>query len=357
MSGFKKILLSGLAAFFVTTAQAQDAPRPTVGTDGTIQGTLSTVPMSDYLSPEAKVQLTERLRITPAAPGADVDAFRKRSDDMAKASLDAWLKTYPSKLTSTKIAGVHVDVVEPEAGIDPANKKRVLINAHMGGFVTGAKYGGMLEAVPLAGRGRIKVIALDYRLAPEAKYPAATDDMEAVYREVLKTTKPEHIGIYGCSAGGTLVAQSLAAFQKKGIPLPGAAGIFCSGAMPTFWYGGDSGSVTPFMNGNNPQKANIVAATRGYFEGTEMNDPLVTPGLYPEVLAKFPPTLVLAGTRDIAMSNAIMTHTRLLQAGVRAELFIQEGMGHGHFFSFPGTPEANTAYDVIWSFFDRHLKR
>ena len=101
----------------------------------------------------------------------------------------------------------------------------------------------------------------------------------------------------------------------------------------------------------------LVAATRGYFAGVALNDPLVTPGLFPDVLAAFPPTLVLTGTRDISMSNALMTHTKLLQAGVRAELFVQEGLGHGHFFSFPGTPESAAAYDVIWSFFDRHLKR
>jgi fermentation-respiration switch protein FrsA (DUF1100 family) len=56
------------------------------------------------------------------------------------------------------------------------------------------------------------------------------------------------------------------------------------------------------------------------------------------------------------MSNALVTHTRLLQAGVDARLFVQEGLGHGHFFAFPGTPESAIAYDVIWQFFDRRLK-
>ncbi|MBL8630458.1 MAG: alpha/beta hydrolase [Rhodospirillaceae bacterium] len=349
------VAVSSIALLCSALSQAQDA-RPTIDADGTVRGALSTVPMSEYLSSEAKAQLIDRIKLAPS-PLADLDAFRKRSDDLAKASLEGWLKIHPAKITSTAIAGVHVDVIEPDAGIDAKNKKRVLINAHMGGFVTGSKYGGQVESVPLAGTGKIKVIAVDYRLAPEAKYPAATEDMEAVYREVLKTTKPQNIGIYGCSAGGTLVAQSMAWFQNKNLPLPGAIGIFCSGAMPTFWYGGDSGAVTPFMNGGVAQRANLVAATRGYFEGVEINDPLVTPGLFPQVLAKFPPTLVVTGTRDIAMSNAVMTHTQLLKAGVRAELFIQEGLGHGHFFSFPGAPESTAAYDVIWSFFDRHLKR
>jgi acetyl esterase/lipase len=349
-----------LYACLTSPALAQPADtepsRPTVDENGTITGGSLSVPISDFLSDEAKARLTERLRIAPG-PMNDLEGFRKRSDDMAKASLEGWQKIYPSTVTSTVIDGVRTDVVVPNAGIDPQNKKRVLINAHQGGFTTGAKYGGALEAIPLAGRGKVKVIAVDYRMAPEHKFPAATEDMEKVYRDALKTTKPENIGIYGCSAGGTLVAQSIAWFQKKNLPLPGAVGIFCSGTMPNFWYGGDSTSVTPFMNANRVPRVSLVAATRGYFDGVDLNDALVTPGLHADVLAKFPPTLVVTGTRDMAMSNAIITHTKLLQAGVTAELFVQEGLGHGHFFTFPTMPESAAAYDVIWSFFDRHLKR
>jgi epsilon-lactone hydrolase len=71
---------------------------------------------------------------------------------------------------------VRTDIDTPESGIDPRNNSRVLINAHMGGFFTGGSYGGQVEAVPLAGRGRTKIIAVDYRLSPETFYrpPAKT---------------------------------------------------------------------------------------------------------------------------------------------------------------------------------------
>jgi hypothetical protein len=52
-----------------------------------------------------------------------------------------------------------------------------------------------------------------------------------------------------------------------------------------------------------------------------------------------------------------MTHTALLEAGVDARLFVEEGLGHGQFFMFPGTPESATAYDIMWNFFDSQLKR
>jgi acetyl esterase/lipase len=340
-------------------AQPPPPARPSVDAAGTVTSAGSvTVPVSDLLSPQARTQLAGRLRAPPPVPaGAGIEAARRASDEAAKLVLDQWLVIHPAQVVSTMIGGVRTDIVTPAAGIDPRNRGRVLIGAHMGGFMSGGRYGGALEAVPLAGRGRIKVIAVDYRLSPENLFPAASEDMEKVYREVLKTTRPERIGIFGCSAGGTLVAQSMAWFLQRKLPLPGAIGIFCSGAMPTFWWGGDSTWLSPLLNASLPSgPARPPNAPRSYFEGIDTNQPLVTPGLFPEVLARFPPTLVVTGTRDVAMSNAIVTHARLLQAGVDARLYVQEGLGHGHFFAFPGTPESEAAYDVIWTFFDDHLK-
>ncbi len=353
-------LASGLLAAPVL---AQETPRPTIDAEGTVHGgNLTTAPMSSFASPEAKAALTKRLALPPGPSQLkDLKGSREYSDGLAKDALDGWLKIYPSKIEDTKIGGVHVHIVTPEGGVAPENKNRVLINAHMGGFVVGSRYGGLQEAVPLAGRGKIKVIAVDYRLAPEFTFPAASEDMEAVYREVLKTAKPANIGIFGCSAGGTLVAQSMAWFLDKKLPLPSAISIQCSGAMPSFWFGGDAQTVTPILNASPPQSAPPASpppgAPRGYFAGVDQKSRLVTPGLYPEVLAQFPPTMIITGTRDIAMSNAIATHTALLKAGVDARLLVNEGLGHGHFFAFPGTPESAITYDVLWKFFDSHLKK
>lgn len=346
-----------IAAVLTTSLAAQDAVRPTVEEDGTIRGTIASIPMSSFLSEEIKAEFTRRLRDSspPSMKDGMAEAI-KRSDEMSKKQLEAWLEIYPSAVEETMIDGVRTHVVTPDSGIAPGNENRVLINAHMGGFIFGGAYGGQLEAVPLAGYAGVKVIAVDYRLAPEHSFPAASEDMEAVYRHVLKTTKPENVGLYGCSAGGTLTAQMIPWLIEKGLPLPGAIGVFCSGAMGTFWFGGDSGSTTPLLNATVPiSREDSRAQSRTYFGDLDVNTPTITPGLFPETLAQYPPTLVVTGTRDIAMSNALITHTELLKADVEAELFIQEGLGHGHFFLFPGSEESATAYKVIWDFFDRRL--
>ena len=83
--------------------------------------------------------------------------------------------------------------------------------------------------MPIAALGRIKVVSLDYRQGPEHRHPAASEDVAAAYRELLKTYRPENIGIYGCSAGGMLAGMSVAWFQRHGLPRPGAVGILCAG--------------------------------------------------------------------------------------------------------------------------------
>src|SRR5258707_1314328 len=91
----------------------------------------------------------------------------------------------------------------------------VLINVHGGGFICFAPPESHSESVPIASVGKIKIVSIDYRQAPEYTFPSASEDVEAVYRELLKTYKPGNIGIYGCSAGGALTAQSMAWFEAK----------------------------------------------------------------------------------------------------------------------------------------------
>src|SRR5207253_2291526 len=115
---------------------------------------------------------------------------------------------YPVNVEEQNIAGVRTDVVTPKDVIALRNRDRVLINLHGGGYscATGGGLAGLVESIPVAGVGKIKVVAIDYRTAPQYHFPAATEDVAAVYRQLLKTHKPENIGMYGCSTGATLTA-------------------------------------------------------------------------------------------------------------------------------------------------------
>jgi acetyl esterase/lipase len=82
----------------------------------------------------------------------------------------------------------------------------------------------------------------------------------------------------------------------------------------------------------------------------------VQPGLSPALLAKFPPTLLITGTRDMTMSSVLASQQLLDKAGVETELRVWEGMWHS-FFSDPELPESQDAYRVMARFFLKHLAR
>ncbi len=95
--------------------------------------------------------------------------------------------------------------------------------------------------------------------------------------------------------------------------------------------------------------------TRGYFTGADVQGPVISPILHPEVVAGFPPTLVITGTRAMDMSPAIVTNNSLLAAGRDSRMIVGEGMGHCYIYS-PQLPESRDAYDAIVGFFKANLQ-
>lgn len=340
-----------------TTAQVDanaSAPAVKVDADGTVHIPPQTVPLSSFLSPEARAYVTNRLLHPDPAPDPDIAKERARIDAHLKPLLDKQKARYPVDMQSVTIAGVPTMVIVPKAGIAPRNQHRVLINLHGGGFSVCAPTCGVIESIPIAGLGKIKVVTVDYRQGPEFKFPAASEDVAKVYAELLKQYKPESIGIFGCSAGGMLTAESVAWFQTHHLPRPGAIGIFCASAGD---FGGDAEFTTPPLDGRMPPPPNAGDGGMhlGYFSGADMHDPMVSPVYSTEVLRQFPPTLILSGTRAFDYSSGINTHNQLTKLGVDAELHLWDGLFHGFFYD-PDVPESRETYDVTVKFFDTHLQ-
>lgn len=95
--------------------------------------------------------------------------------------------------------------------------------------------------------------------------------------------------------------------------------------------------------------------TRGYFDGTAKDDPIISPALHPDIAAKFPPTLLITGTRAMDMSPAIVTNSALIKAKVPSTLIVGEGMGHCYIYN-ADLPEARDAHQAIVDFFKANLK-
>lgn len=347
--------VSGLAAPSGTLA-ASSAPTVTVEPDGTVQVPHETVPPSALLSPAARAYVAQHLQqmqqpfLVEQVNGVPrfMVPFLQRDHAL-----------FAVVLRDTRIGDVHVHVYTPAAGVAARNRSRVLVDLHGGGFSGCWPACAELESIPLAALMRIEVVAIDYREAPRDHFPAASEDVAAVYRVLLQHYPARNIGIYGCSAGGLLTAEAEAWFQTHALPSPGALGIYCSGAGG---FGGDSQYLAnPAGEARMPPSPRagtdpLDIAPLGYFRTIHAGDPLAAPVISASVLTHFPPTLIITADRDFAFSNALYTHEQLVKAGVDAELHVWEGLFHGFFYNVD-VPESRDAFDVMRRFFDRHLGR
>lgn len=351
-------LIAFVGGYIFSRAWTPDMPyeTPTFALDGSVGVPAFELPPSTYMSEEAEQMLRLRALVPASAPDPDEDIEESRAglDEIMSSYVSKMQNRYPVNMEEAIIAGVPVRIFTPKEGaVDP---DRVLINLHGGAFSVCWHSCSILESAPIAAVGGFKVVSVNYRMAPEAAHPAGVEDVTAVYRELMDSYEANHIGIYGCSAGGALTAQAAAWLPGKGLPAPGAIGIFGAGAVP--FQTGDSAYVAAYIDGSFPPPADEgdgrSGLTRGYFEGVDMSDPIISPALHPDVLANFPPTLITTGTRAMDMSPAVYTNSRLIKAGVDSTLIVAEGMGHCYQY-FADWPEAQDAYDITASFFKEKL--
>lgn len=251
-----------------------------------------------------------------------------------------------------ELGGVPVFTFTPK-DLPEANRDRVLLNLHGGGYVLGQGESGTQEAVLMAGIGKFRVIYADYRMAPEFPYPAAVDDAMTVYRELLKTKPAQKIGVFGTSTGGGLSLILGLRAKAEGLPLPAAI------AAGTPWTDltktGDSYFTNEGMD-------NILVsydgwlgdAARLYAGGHDLKDPMLSP-VYGD-MSGFPPTLLTSGTRDLFLSNPARMHLKLREAGVPADLIVFEGISHAQYHMAEDAPETRFHFSELGRFFDAHLQ-
>jgi epsilon-lactone hydrolase len=257
------------------------------------------------------------------------------------------------KVEPTTIGGVKAFIIAPRE-VANGNRERVLVHVHGGGYVLAPGEAGIPEAILMAAFGRIKVISVDYRMPPDFPYPAAMDDAMAVYREVVKTTDPKKIGIFGTSTGGGMTLAMVLRAKQEGLPLPGAI------APATPWSDMTKTGDTYFAN---EMVDNILVSNDGwladaanlYANGHDLKDPMLSP-VYGD-LEGFPPTILTSGTRDLFLSNTVRVHRKLRAAGVVADLIVFEGQSHAQYLFVPDAPEGKEYFIEVNAFFDKHLEK
>ncbi len=288
-------------------------------------------PAPTGLSPEAR-QYLDMLSEFPSAddmPTHDADPAEWKAwvEGIDSVMLEVFSSRIPEDVPISRsdfeIAGVRTHVLTPDSLADPASAP-LYIDIHGGGLMNG---GGDVCAL-MATRGALErdmiTWAPDYRMPPDHLFPAALDDLMAVYRKALAEREPRDIFVAGGSAGGNLAPALLLRAKDEGLPMPVALLLFTPEVDLT-----ESGDSFQTNLGIDKVLAPLMEINLLYAGGEDLSHPYLSP-LFGD-LAGFPPTYLQTGTRDLFLSNTVRMHRALRNAGVAAELHIGDAMPHGGF--------------------------
>ena len=340
----------GFSALEARQNAANAAPGPR-----TVPGRTIPVPSDPELSKGAQTIIAAPYR-TPAwnANPPDADAWRalvKKLADSMLGPLATIRETLGVTMQQVTIGGVNCYVFTPKT-MPAAHQNQLIVNPHGGGYVYGPGVSGTAEAMLMSALGGYKVIEIDYRMPPDAPYPAAMDDAMAVYKEVIKTTDPKRMAIVGTSTGGGMTLAMILRAKTEGLPLPAAI------APGTPWSDltetGDSYKTNEWLDNVLVSYSGYLSHAAALYAGEhDMKDPQLSP-IYGDFHG-FPPTILTTGTRDLFLSNTVRTHRKLREAGVPATLQVFEGFSHAQYLADPAAPETAEAFGEITAFFDRYL--
>ena len=258
--------------------------------------------------------------------------------------------TLPAEVESVRIGELHAAwVVAPAADSD-----RVVLYLHGGGFQVGSTRSHRELMAGISGVSACRVLGLDYRRAPEHRYPAALHDALAAF-EWLRAQgfDASRIALAGDSAGAGLAVSTLLALRAAGQPLP-AAGVLMSAWTDLTASGpsyDDRAALDPIH-----QRPMILAMARNYLgAGGDPRDPLASP-LFAE-LSGLPPLLIQVGDRETVLSDSTMFADKARAAGVTVELEVWDDMIHV-FQQFPAElRQARAALASIGAFLQAQFLR
>jgi len=247
-----------------------------------------------------------------------------------------------NKLVPTPTGGVPIRIYTPvAAGADPMP---ALIFFHGGGFVIGGieTHDGVCRM--MANEGGFRVVSVDYRLAPENKFPAAFDDAFAALAWVAQNAAEigvdaNRIAVGGDSAGGALAAEVAQAAKAKG-GLPVAAQMLL---FPVVQVGDETNSLREFAIGYFLEKETLDWFYSSYLPpGADRNDPKISP-LRAKDLSGLPPAFIMLGGFDPLHDEGMQYADKLRAAGVRVQVADYSDMVHCFIYLQAVLPQAHEA--------------
>lgn len=261
------------------------------------------------------------------------------------------IDSYHSNITYTKLGGVNVIDVKPQ---DWKDNGKILVYLHGGGYTFLSANSTLGAVMPVANSTGLRVISVDYTLAPFSKWNQTTTEVVSVIQALIKEKgySLEDIAMYGDSAGGGLVAGSVLKMRDEGIGIPAAIVLWSPWTDVT--VSGDSyyrlNNTDPFL----PSALLLDNMSRAYTSPPDQKNPYVSP-VYGNFSKGFPPTLIQGGTSEFMLSDFVRLYQAIDQVDIPVKLDIYEGMPHDFQIFLYNTPETYTALSKMSNFLHHYL--
>ncbi len=304
--------------------------------------------LSPKLDPNVRL-LLEALKAqgrTPLESLPPVEARQVAADDLKM--LGGTLEPIGS-IENLRVPGPHGDIPIRVYTPDAPAPRPALMYFHGGGWVLCDLDTHDVPCTAIARRAAAVVIAVDYRLAPEHRFPAAVDDCYAATQWVASNAArlgidPNRLSVSGDSAGGNLAAVvSLKSRDEHGPAIANQVMIYPVTDLSSF----NTPSYSEFAQDHSLTKTEMEWFRDLYLSSlAEARNPLASPLLAPD-LSRLPPALVITAECDPLRDEGAAYAKRLQDAGVPVTYTCYPGMIHP-FFSLPGAiPQAHDAYQQV----------
>lgn len=227
----------------------------------------------------------------------------------------------------------------------------IVLYVHGGGFVSCSAATHRPISAALARLTRRPVFSVDYRLAPEARLPAAHEDIAAAYQFVLDSgIDSSQIALVGDSAGGNLVLSLAVQLRDRGLPNAACVAAFSP------WTDLTGQSLSVSLNTERcvtfyPQNMHDFAAA-ALGNGNRAN-PAVSP-VYAD-LHDLPPVLLHVGATELLLDDATRVHERIRGSKGESSLHVYDDVPHCWQMLFPFVPEAVASLRETAAFIDASL--
>ena len=309
------------------------------------------------VSPEAQayLRMLPDPHLQPAAPDpTEIEKWKAIQNYMETRSLERQkdvVERLDPDVMKMELGGVPVLDIKPRNWRDNG---KVLVYTHGGAYTIASAASTLSSSALMADATGLRVISIDYTLAPHAKWREVTDQVVAVFTELgNQGFAMKDIAIYGDSAGGGLAAGSVLKMRDQGMGMPAAVVLWSPWSDIT--NTGDTYFTMKHAEPAYSYEGVLRPSADAYADPKDQKHPYVSP-VYGDYTKGFPPTLIQGGTKEIFLSNFVRHYQALDAAGQTVKLDLYEGMIHVFMVAIPDSPESKLALSKVDAFLQEHLR-